>query len=92
MPLSKTIVLTCLSLIAFAANSVLCRLALGEHLIDAASFTIIRLLSGSLVLFFIVRATKSQSKSSINGSWTASLMLFSYAILFSYAYVLCKLL
>ncbi len=47
--------LTSLALIAFAANSVLCRLALGSGLIDAASFTSIRLLSGALMLYVLVR-------------------------------------
>ncbi|WP_291346697.1 hypothetical protein [Desulfobacula sp.] len=52
--LVKTIIFTGLALIAFAANSVLCRLALGERAIDASSFTIIRLLSGAIVLLAIL--------------------------------------
>jgi hypothetical protein len=51
----KTITFTALALIAFAANSVLCRFALGGKTIDAASFTVIRLLSGVLVLFVIMK-------------------------------------
>lgn len=49
-PTPKTIVLTTLAMIAFAANALLCRMALGEGMIDAASFTLIRLGSGALVL------------------------------------------
>jgi len=85
--LAKTAILTGLALIAFAANSVLCRLALGNEAIDAASFTVIRLLSGAIVLFLIIRYTQKNTELSTNSSWIASLMLFLYAITFSYAYI-----
>jgi len=85
--LAKTTILTGLALIAFAANSVLCRLALGNEAIDAASFTVIRLLSGAIVLFLIIRYTQKNTELSTNSSWIASLMLFLYAITFSYAYI-----
>lgn len=85
--LLKTIVLTSLALIAFAANSVLCRLALGNEAIDAASFTIMRLLSGTIVLLLIVAATRNSAADTTKGSWGASFMLFLYAATFSYAYV-----
>lgn len=84
--LVKTIVFCGLTLIAFAANSVLCRLALGEGSIDAASFTIIRMLSGAVVLLAIMRVSRSGTDSPTGGSWFASLMLFLYAITFSFAY------
>ena len=85
--LVKTITFTGLALIAFAANSVLCRLALGEGSIDAFSFTIIRLLSGAIVLLAIIRINRNKTGSSEKGSWSASLMLFLYAITFSFAYI-----
>ena len=85
--LSKTITCTVLALIAFAANSVLCRLALGNNAIDASSFTAIRLLSGIAVLLIILSATRSSTQASTKGSWTASFLLFVYALAFSYAYV-----
>jgi len=85
--LAKTAILTGLALIAFAANSVLCRLALGNEAIDAASFTVIRLLSGAIVLFLIIRFTQKNTELSTNGSWIASLMLFLYAITFFYSYI-----
>jgi len=85
-PLLKTIILTSLALIAFAANSVLCRLALGSEAIDAASFTFIRLLSGTIVLLIIIGFTRNTTGVSAKGSWAASFMLFLYAITFSYAY------
>ena len=83
----KIIVLTSLALIAFAANSVLCRLALGGGAIDAGSFTVIRLISGVIVL--IVIAATQYKAGSINsyGRWPASSMLFLYAVTFSYAYI-----
>lgn len=85
--LLKIIFLTGLALIAFAANSVLCRLALGSQAIDPASFTVIRLLSGTLVLLILVNLTRRNRVSDSRGSWFASFMLFLYAIAFSYAYI-----
>lgn len=83
----KTTLLTGLALVAFAANSVLCRLALGNEAIDAASFTIVRLLSGSIVLLMIMTATRRTAAHATKGSWSAGFMLFLYASTFSYAYV-----
>ncbi|MCG6935623.1 MAG: DMT family transporter [Proteobacteria bacterium] len=83
----KTLIFTSLALIAFAANSVLCRLALGEKTIDASSFTTIRLLSGAIVLLLITGISNNKSKATTKGSWSASLMLFLYAITFSFAYI-----
>jgi len=81
----KTILFTSLALIAFAANSILARLALGEKAIDASSFTSIRLLSGAIVLWVIIKISKAEVKSK-KGSWSAGLMLFIYALAFSFAY------
>lgn len=52
-PMSKTqvMLLTTLAMIAFAANSLLCRIALREAHIDAASFTAVRLAAGALTLW-----------------------------------------
>jgi len=79
--------LTALALIAFAANSVLCRLALDEELIDAGSFTALRLLSGALVLFLLINLKHKPKGDMTKGSWPASVMLFIYAVSFSYAYI-----
>lgn len=78
---------TSLALIAFAANSVLCRLALGNGSIDAASFTVIRLLSGAVVLCVILSFQRNNQDALSKGSWMASFTLFLYAITFSYAYL-----
>lgn len=84
---SRTAVYTAFALIAFAANSVLCRLALGETAIDAASFTTIRLVSGTLVLILLVGATGKTSTADDRGNWTSAFMLFLYAVTFSFAYI-----
>jgi drug/metabolite transporter (DMT)-like permease len=77
--------LTTLALIAFAGNSLLCRLALARTGIDAASFTSVRLLSGALVLWLIVAIQGEKIGSA--GSWYSALALFAYAACFSFAYV-----
>lgn len=76
--------LATLAMIAFAANSLLCRMALKSTGIDAGSFTSIRIVSGALVLWLIVR-TQSNAQC-LMGSWLSALALFVYAAGFSYAY------
>ncbi len=83
----KIFTLTCIALIAFAANSVLARLALGNNTIDASGFTSIRLLTGVIVLFTIIQFRKNKTIPSTKGSWFSGFMLFIYAITFSYAYL-----
>lgn len=85
MTRTTTFALTVLAMIAFAGNSLLCRLALKHTAIDAASFTSIRLASGALVLWLIVRLRGGVH--GIRGSWPSALALFAYAALFSYAYL-----
>jgi drug/metabolite transporter (DMT)-like permease len=84
---TKPLVFTTLALIAFAANSVLCRLALGGKTIDAAGFTSVRLLSGAIVLLCILKLRGNENGLSTKGSWTAAFMLFLYAVTFSFAYL-----
>jgi len=74
-------------MIAFAANSVLCRMALAKEAIDPASFTSIRLISGATILFLLVYASKTKKQSSSKGSWVSGGILFIYAVAFSFAYV-----
>ena len=73
-------------MIAFAANSLLCRLALQHGAIDAASFSSIRLVSGALALALIVRMRAGPSPER-SGEWLAGAMLFAYVACFSFAYV-----
>ena len=72
-------------MLAFAGNSLLCRVALRDNGIDAASFTAIRLVSGALVLWLIVRLRTPRRAPA--GSWWSAMALFGYAAAFSYAYL-----
>ena len=81
-----TIAITTVAMVAFAANSVLCRLALAQTGIDPASFTLVRIGSGALMLALLF-GVRSRSLS-VAGSWRAALALFAYAAAFSFAYVL----
>lgn len=82
-----TVLLTLLALFAFAANSLLTRLALGSRAIDASSFTLIRLVSGALVLALVVRAQSGTFAPVRGRSWLGPLALFGYAAPFSFAYL-----
>lgn len=77
--------LTCLAMLAFAGNSLLCRLALKNTGIDAASFTSVRLLSAALTLFLVLRFTKKAT--ALSGNWPSAVALFIYAAGFSFAYI-----
>ena len=72
-------------MIAFAGNSLLCRLALKHTGIDAASFTTIRLLSGAMMLW--VAVLMSGRARTGEGNWWSAGVLFVYAACFSFAYV-----
>src|SRR3954469_751003 len=79
-------------MIAFAGNSLLCRLALRQTRIDAASFTTIRIISGAAVLSVMaavryLNSRRSRAGMTISGSWASALALFAYAAAFSFAYV-----
>ena len=82
---TATIVLTTVAMFAFAANSVLCRLALAQTGVDPASFTLARLASGAAMLAILSAAATRGRRWS--GSWAAGFALFGYAGAFSFAYV-----
>ncbi len=84
----KVAIYTSIALLAFAGNSILCRLALKDNAIDAASFTTLRLISGVCVLYAIAAFSKTPNTKATTGSWRAGFMLFIYAATFSYAYLL----
>ena len=86
---ARVLLLTTLAMLAFAANSLLCRLALRGSGIDAASFTTLRLVSGALTLWLIVRlSTRGQAAAPAGiGNWWSALALFVYAAAFSLAYL-----
>lgn len=77
-----------ISLIFLASNSVLCKLAFLNNGIDPFSFTAIRLLSAAVTLFILIHVTQESQHKGENGSLILGLMLFLYAICFSYSYVL----
>ena len=81
----RVFILTLLAMIAFAGNSLLCRLALKRTTIDAASFTFIRILSGAVALWLIVMMRKGTQPKA--GNWASALALFTYAAAFSFAYI-----
>ena len=89
MSRSRVVVLTLLAMIAFAGNSLLCRLALKHTAIDAASFTAVRLMSASLVLCLLAGGwrTNWQSAWQSGGNWPSAFALFTYAAGFSFAYI-----
>jgi drug/metabolite transporter (DMT)-like permease len=84
MPTLRITVFTCLALLAFAGNSLLCRMALKNTTIDAASFTSIRLVSAAVALWLILIVFNSEK--SIKGNWPSAMALFIYAAGFSFAY------
>lgn len=85
MSYARVIALTSLAMVAFAGNSLLCRAALKQTGIDAASFTTILLVSGAVMLWLVVRARGGTQAGS--GNWGSALALFAYAAGFSFAYV-----
>lgn len=72
-------------MLAFAGNSILCRLALSNASIDPASFTSIRLASGALCLALIVSINSNKIRP--KGNWLSAGALFTYAAAFSFAYL-----
>ena len=84
----STVFFTVIALLAFAGNSVLCRLALADKSIDANSFTLIRLLCAAAVLLVLERLRKGKvDVRRRGGSGKAAAMLFLYALCFSLAYI-----
>jgi len=82
----RTLLLTVFALVCFAANSILCRLALGDGTIDAASFATLRLLSGAVALLLLLGATRG-GRFQPRGDLRSGFLLFLYAVPFSYSYL-----
>ena len=80
----RVVTLTVLALLAFAGNSLLCRLALTRTSIDAATFTSVRIVSGAVVLALLVQLRTPRTP--LAGSWPSAAALFAYAAGFSFAY------
>jgi drug/metabolite transporter (DMT)-like permease len=92
----RTIILTSLTLVAFASNSLLTRGALGRELIDAPTFTLVRLVTGALALALLVRLRARAApdapgtgtgRGASAGSWASGFWLAGYAVTFTLSYV-----
>jgi drug/metabolite transporter (DMT)-like permease len=81
----RTAALAALAMCAFAANSLLCRAALGASAVDPFTFTAVRLASGALMLAGLARA--GSRRTTPPGAWVSATALFVYAIAFSLAYL-----
>ncbi len=86
MTRTRSLLLTACAMLAFAGNSLLCRLALRHTAIDAASFTSVRLVAGALTLWLLLQCRRG-SRPSGNGNWVSAVALCAYAAGFSWAYV-----
>lgn len=84
-PANALAAITTLAMIAFAGNSLLCRAALKATQIDAATFTTVRIASGAVILWLIVRMRPGVAAGS--GTWASAFWLFAYAAGFSFAYI-----
>jgi drug/metabolite transporter (DMT)-like permease len=82
----RTAVYSTLALIAFASNSVLCRLALQRATVDPATFTTIRMISGAAMLLLVMAWTGRDALQKRTGSWAIAGILSLYAVPFSFAY------
>ena len=88
--MQSTFVLTAVAMLAFAANSLLAREALGGFSIDAAGYTAVRIISGALVLYGLLQRGNAAGRGAprrLPGDWWAAAALFVYAIAFSAAYM-----
>lgn len=83
----KSLIYTTFALVAFAFNSILCRLALRGDEADAAGFTAVRLVSGAVALIVITYFVNKKGKNLNAGNWPSAIFLFGYAICFSFAYL-----
>jgi drug/metabolite transporter (DMT)-like permease len=82
----RTVLLTGLALVAFAGNSILCRMALGDRLMDPAGFTAVRLASGAGALWLLL-ALRTRGVPRLAGHWISAAALLVYAASFSLAYL-----
>lgn len=83
----KHFLYVCLALVAFAANSILCRYGLAQGWIDPASFTFIRLFSGAITLLILCLLRLKKIDKPQKQHWLGASFLLLYAVTFSYAYI-----
>jgi drug/metabolite transporter (DMT)-like permease len=82
----RSALLTSAALVAFASNSILCRLALAPRAIDPQSFTVVRLVTGALALLAVSWSTGRRRREA-HGDWISAAALAAYAAGFSFAYL-----
>ncbi len=85
MSASRVALLTVAAMFAFAANSLLCRMALGQELIDAASYTSVRIVTGAITLLALTAARWRGGP--VRADWRGIVSLSTYMIAFSFAYI-----
>jgi len=83
----RTLALTLIALIAFAANSVLARLGLTIGEIGPWSFSLIRIVSGAAILALLISCKRGIINGARHGTWYGAAALLIYASFFSYAYL-----
>jgi drug/metabolite transporter (DMT)-like permease len=88
----RVFLFTSIALLAFAANSLLCRMALVDNAIEPLPFTLIRIISGALLLALLIRPNRNEIKHMVDvsrnkTSWLSAISLSVYAFAFSWAYV-----
>lgn len=81
------VLMTSLAMLAFASNSLLCRLALAQGSVDAASFSALRIASGAAMLGLIAYLRHAAPTTGEKGDWRSAAMLFIYMVFFSFAYI-----
>lgn len=81
----QLVLVTTMAMLAFAANSLLCREALASGHIGASSFTLVRIVAGAVVLGLLLLAKFRTYR--VGGNWLSAAALFGYAAAFSYAYI-----
>ena len=84
---SRTLLLTCVAMLCFAANSLLCRLALAPGLIDPASFTSVRVAAACAMLILVVWLKLRRLPRLRDAKPRSIAALFGYLVFFSFAYV-----
>lgn len=82
----RVLALAAACVVCFAGNSLICKWALGGGLIGAAEFTLVRIVSGAVVLAALARSRGLRGLF-LQGSWRSALALFVYAAFFSMAYL-----
>jgi drug/metabolite transporter (DMT)-like permease len=85
--MTKAVIFTIFALVAFAFNSILCRMALRGGEADAAGFTLIRIISGAVTLILISYIIGKDKSFKGRGNWLSAFFLFAYAVCFSFAYL-----